>query len=111
MLLYMDFTSWAVITLVSLLVALIWWFVICKPVWPGPNKTLCNCPPRFICTWVLAWLGSWLGTPVIGRWGPAYGVMVSLFPALLGGFMLIILFCCICKCLKEDGLQPRTNKE
>lgn len=40
----------------------------------------------FMNKWIAGWIGAWLGTPVLGHWGPAV-THVYIIPALLGAFI------------------------
>jgi len=40
----------------------------------------------FLSKWALAWIGAWLGSPVLGHWG-GYLAGVYIIPALVGAFV------------------------
>ena len=40
----------------------------------------------FMNKWVAGWIGAWLGSPVLGHWGPAIA-RVYIIPALIGAFI------------------------
>jgi uncharacterized membrane protein YeaQ/YmgE (transglycosylase-associated protein family) len=40
----------------------------------------------FLSKWAVAWIGAWLGSPVLGHWG-GYIAGVYIVPALLGAFV------------------------
>ena len=103
----LDFISWLIITVISLIVALLWWFVLCR-LWFNTKE--CNCPPSLWCTWVIAWLGSWLGTFLMGKWGPMYQ-SVAIIPAILGSLYLIVFFCCLCWCWGGRDLTRKKAKD
>jgi uncharacterized membrane protein YeaQ/YmgE (transglycosylase-associated protein family) len=42
-------------------------------------------PEGFLAAWILGWFGAWVGSPVVGHWGPHVGGQYIL-PALLGAF-------------------------
>lgn len=40
----------------------------------------------FMNKWIAGWMGAWLGSPVLGHWGPSVN-HVYVIPALLGAFI------------------------
>ncbi|HYL64466.1 MAG TPA: GlsB/YeaQ/YmgE family stress response membrane protein [Candidatus Methylomirabilis sp.] len=40
----------------------------------------------FTNKWIAGWIGAWLGSPVLGHWGPGVA-HVYVIPALLGAFI------------------------
>ena len=40
----------------------------------------------FMNKWIVGWIGAWLGSPVLGHWGPIVK-HVYVIPALLGAFI------------------------
>ena len=100
----LTFISWLFVTVISLIVALLWCFVICR-FWRG-----CGCPPGFWCTWVIAWLGSWLGTVFMGSWGPMFESL-AIIPVVLGAFYIILFYCCLCWCWGGRDLTGAAKKK
>jgi uncharacterized membrane protein YeaQ/YmgE (transglycosylase-associated protein family) len=47
-------------------------------------------PEGFLSAWIVGWFGAWLGSPVLGHWGPHVGAEYVL-PGLLGAFALPFL--------------------
>ncbi len=39
----------------------------------------------FIRKWIVGWIGAWLGSPVLGHWGPRIQI-VYILPAIVGAF-------------------------
>ena len=39
----------------------------------------------FIGQWMVAWVGAWLGSPVLGHWSPMVAG-ICVIPAFIGGF-------------------------
>ena len=81
--LYMTFTSFLTLLIISLVVTLLKYYVFKKKLADG----ICG----FFYGWVLGWLGGWLGTPVFGKWGGMYG-KICIIPAIIGSFALLSLF-------------------
>lgn len=68
--------------IVSVVVSLVWYFVV-KVKLPG----------GYSATLIIAWIGAWLGGPILGKWTQVAicGLEVSLVPAILGSIAAILL--------------------
>lgn len=80
----MDFVSFLVLLVISVIVSAVLHYGLRYQVVPGLSS--------FFGKVVLGWLGAWLGTPVFGRWfaGAAYEE-VFLIPAILGSLAMLVL--------------------
>lgn len=80
----MDFISFLILLVVSVVVSGILHFGFKYYVIPGLSSYLSKV--------VIGWLGAWLGSPVFGRWweGVNYGD-VYIIPAVLGSLALLAL--------------------
>ena len=79
----MNFASFLVLLVISVVVCAILHFALKYYVVPGLWS--------FLSKVVIGWVGAWLGTPVFGKWfeGANYeGVYI--IPAILGSFALVI---------------------
>ncbi len=79
----MDFMSFLILLIISVVVCAILHFGLKYYVVPGLWS--------FLSKVVIGWVGAWLGTPVFGKWfeGANYeGVYIV--PAILGCFALVI---------------------
>ena len=75
----MHFASFVVITLLSLFAALLVHYAFRYRVLEGFDGLLWK--------WIVAWLGGWIGTPVLGMWFDGFKVgNVYIIPALIGTF-------------------------
>lgn len=80
----MDFLSFLVLLIISIVVSAILHFGFKFYVTPGGWS--------FVSKIVVGWIGAWLGSPVLGHWWA--GVMlgsVYIVPAILGSFALLIV--------------------
>ena len=79
----MDFASFLILLIISVVVCAILHFGLKYYVVPGTWS--------FLSKVVIGWVGAWLGTPVFGKWwaGLSYeGIFIV--PAILGSFALVI---------------------
>jgi uncharacterized membrane protein YeaQ/YmgE (transglycosylase-associated protein family) len=44
----------------------------------------------FLAKWIVGWVGAWLGSPVLGHWGPRVSDQY-IIPAFIGSFSLAFL--------------------
>jgi uncharacterized membrane protein YeaQ/YmgE (transglycosylase-associated protein family) len=80
----MNFGSFILLLVISIIVALVLHSWLRYFVTPGPGG--------FIAKVVLGWIGGWLGSPVFGYWGPGLSSgHVYVIPAVLGSFALVVL--------------------
>ncbi len=80
----MDFVSFLILLVISIVVSGILHFGLKYYVTPGLTS--------FFGKLVVGWIGAWLGSPVLGYWfaGGSYE-SVYIIPAILGSFAFIIL--------------------
>ena len=50
---------------------------------------------------IIAGIGSWVGTMILGEWGPLG--KIHIFPALLGSIILIFIISLILKALRKNN--------
>ena len=80
----MDFISFLILLVISLVVAAILHFGLKYYIIPGPSSYLSKV--------VVGWLGAWLGSPVFGYWWQGLNYKeVYIVPAILGAFALLVL--------------------
>jgi len=89
----MDFTSFLILLVVSLVVSAIFHFGLKYYVRPGINS--------FISKIIFGWVGAWLGTPVFGRWFDGLNYQeVFYIPAILGSCAILIMMVDLVKSFK-----------
>lgn len=80
----MNFLSFIVLLIISVIVSLILHFVTKTMVRGGFES--------FLSKVIIGWIGGWLGSPVLGNWFTGLKIGdVFIIPAILGSFALIIL--------------------
>ncbi len=90
----MDFPSFLILLVVSLIVSAILHFGLKYYVRPGINS--------FISKVIFGWIGAWLGTPVFGRWFDGLNYQdVFYIPAILGSFAILIMMVDLVKSFKS----------
>lgn len=90
----MDFPSFLILLVVSLIVSAILHFGLKYYVRPGINS--------FISKVIFGWIGAWLGTPVFGRWFEGLNYQdVFYIPAILGSFAILIMMVDLVKSFKS----------
>ena len=90
----MDFVSFVILLIISIVVTLVLHYGLKFYVIPGFWS--------FISKVIIGWIGAWLGTPVFGKWfvGLNYNE-VYIIPAILGAAALEILVVDAVKTFKE----------
>lgn len=80
----MNFVSFLILLIISVVVSAILHFVCKCYVVPGWAS--------FLSKVIFGWIGAWLGSPVLGHWfsGVQYKE-VYIIPAILGSFALLIV--------------------
>jgi uncharacterized membrane protein YeaQ/YmgE (transglycosylase-associated protein family) len=63
-------------------------------------------PEGFVSAWIVGWFGAWLGSPVLGHWGPHIAALYIL-PALLGAFGAPFLAVSAFRALRMTLQTPR----
>lgn len=90
----MDFPSFLILLVVSLIVSAILHFGLKYYVRPGINS--------FISKVIFGWIGAWLGTPVFGRWFEGLNYQdVFYIPAILGSCAILIMMVDLVKSFKS----------
>jgi len=80
----MDFVSFLILLIISIVVSGILHYGLKYCVTPGFWS--------FCSKVVVGWIGAWLGSPVLGNWWPGLNYMqVYYIPAILGSAALVIL--------------------
>lgn len=80
----MNFGSFILLLVISVIAAVVLHYWLRYYVTPGPGG--------FLAKVVLAWIGGWVGSPVLGHWGPEVSAgQVYIIPAVLGAFALLVL--------------------
>lgn len=93
----MSFLSFLILLILSAFAAAIMHWVIRYRVFQGFDG--------FVGEWVLAWVGAWIATPVLGHWfGSVMLWQIYIIPALIGAFVGAYLDAAIGK-LVRAGLQ------
>lgn len=86
----MDFISFLILLIISLVVSGILHFVFKYYIVPGWWS--------FLSKVLIGWIGAWLGSPVFGYWWQGLNYkQVYIVPAILGCLLLLI---CIVDCVK-----------
>jgi uncharacterized membrane protein YeaQ/YmgE (transglycosylase-associated protein family) len=80
----MDFTSFLILLIISI--------VVCAILHHGCKYNVSEGSWSFCSKIIVGWIGAWQGTPVFGNWldGLAYG-QIYYIPAILGSAALVIL--------------------
>jgi uncharacterized membrane protein YeaQ/YmgE (transglycosylase-associated protein family) len=80
----MQFGSFILLLIISVVVSLILHYGLKFYVIPGLGS--------FLGRVVVGWIGGWLGSPVLGHWGPSVNTdQVFIIPAILGCLALLVL--------------------
>lgn len=80
----MQFGSFILLLIISVVVSLILHYGLKFYVTPGFES--------FLGKVVVGWIGGWLGSPVLGHWGPSVNTdQVFIIPAILGSLALLAL--------------------
>jgi uncharacterized membrane protein YeaQ/YmgE (transglycosylase-associated protein family) len=92
----MDFISFLILLVISVVVSLVLYFVLKTHVRAGLQS--------FLGTIVWGWIGARLGSPVFGCWFPGWNYHeVYIIPAILGSFALVILMVDLVKTIKATS--------
>jgi len=80
----MNFVSFIILLVISIVVSAVLHFVFKYYVRPGWNS--------FISKVIFGWIGAWLGSPVFGYWFESVNYeKVYIIPAILGSLAFLIL--------------------
>ena len=97
----MDFISFIILLVISLVVAAVLHFGVKYYIIPGLSSYLCKV--------VVGWLGAWLGSPVLGYWWQGLNYKeVYIVPAILGAFALLVL---VIDVMKSCGIAGVAKEE
>ena len=89
----MNFISFFVLLIISIIVSAILHFLFKYYVRPGINS--------FISKVIFGWIGAWLGSPVFGYWFANMKIEnIFIIPAVLGSFAFLIILVDLAKSLK-----------
>lgn len=101
----MDFISFIVLLIISVVVAAGLHYGAKFHVVPGTTS--------FLSKVVIAWIGAWLGSPVLGHWWePLKYQEVYIVPAILGALAILVVVVDIVRtCQAVAGEAPATNTE
>ena len=61
----------------------------------------------FLGKWIVGWIGAWLGSPVLGHWGPHISDQY-IIPAFIGSFSLAFLATIVMRA--SVAVQERAGK-
>ncbi len=92
----MDFGSFLILLVISIVVSAILQFLCKWYVRPGFES--------FLGKVIFGWIGAWLGSPVLGYWfeGVKYQ-QVYIIPAIIGSFAFLILLIDLVKSIKATS--------
>ena len=80
----MDFISFLILLIISVVVAVILHYALTFYVVCGTTS--------FLSKVVIGWIGAWLGSPVFGHWWePLQVCQVYIIPAILGALAILVL--------------------
>ncbi len=100
---YMSLQAFVFVTVIAAIALLVMAFVL--------RKMLCIGTQGYIATFIVAWLGAWLGTAVYGFWAPSWtgpqGYRLAFIPAFIGAIFLPYLLISICECCCRGRHDPR----
>ena len=89
----MDFISFLILLVISIVVSAVLHFVVKLYVRPGWES--------FMSKVIFGWIGAWLGSPVFGYWfGGVQYEEVYIIPAVLGSLALLIIMIDVVKTFK-----------
>ena len=74
----MSFASFLSLLILGIIAAIVLHFIVRYKMLSGFDGFLNKC--------IAGWIGAWLGSPVLGHWGPTV-THVYVIPALLGAFI------------------------
>lgn len=80
----MDFLSFLILLIISIVVSAIMHYGFQYHVRPGFDS--------FVSKVIFGWIGAWLGSPVLGKWGSFLAYEnVYIIPAILGCIAILIV--------------------
>jgi uncharacterized membrane protein YeaQ/YmgE (transglycosylase-associated protein family) len=98
----MDFISFLILLIISVVVSAVLHFILKFYIIPGWRSYLSK-----VC---IGWVGAWLGSPVLGYWWLNYQ-QVYIVPAILGALAILVLAVAIIKTwdtvFKEEKPAPK----
>ncbi len=90
----MDFTSFLILLIIGAAASAGLHFGLKFYVVPGLTS--------YFSKVVIGWIGAWLGSPIIGHWGPAQGE-VYYIPAILGSLAALVVVVDVIKTTQSRG--------
>ncbi len=97
----MDFTSFLILLVISVVVSSVLHYVLKFYVVPGQES--------FYGKVVIGWLGAWLGSPVLGHWFESLSYdQVYYIPAILGSLASLVLAVDVIKSVRSP--VPKEGK-
>lgn len=99
----MDFLSFLILLVIALVVAIVLHYVLSYYVVPGLRS--------FFGKVVIAWVGAWLGSPVLGYWWEGLNYEdVYVIPAILGSLALVVFAVDMAETFRgEAGAKPEAG--
>ena len=101
----MDFISFIILLIISIVVSGVLHFVIKFYIRPGWRS--------YASKVLIGWAGAWLGSPVLGYWWLNYK-QVYIVPAILGSLAILVFAVDIIKTwatIFKEGKEPEPKKE
>ena len=90
----MDFTSFLILLIISAAASAGLHFGLKFYVIPGLMS--------YFSKVAFGWIGAWLGSPILGHWGPAQGE-VYYIPAILGSLAVLVVVVDVIKTIQSRG--------
>src|SRR5438105_6089943 len=99
----MDFISFLILLIISVVVSAILHYGLEYYVTPGFWS--------FCSKVVIGWLGAWVGSPVLGYWPHRFPILshgdVWIIPAILGAFGVLVVAVDLAKMARASVVVPR----
>ena len=103
----MDFISFLILLIISIVVSGVLHFVFKFYIIPGCKS--------YASKVLIGWVGAWLGSPVFGYWWPGLNYKeVYIVPAILGSLAILVFAVDLiktCATIFKEGKEPAPKKE